>query len=149
MTKGKKIGLGVVIVLLLMQAKRIDKTVPNYSADHDLISATAAPSDIGDMLKNTCYDCHSYTTSYPWYTNVAPLSWLLGGHVKGGRMQVNFSEWDKLTQEKKKAKLLDCIEVLESNKMPMKSYTWMHSEAKLSDDDRLRLINWFTLLKQQ
>jgi hypothetical protein len=99
-------------------------------------------------MKSSCYDCHSNETVYPWYSNVAPVSWLLKSHIKGARQQVNFSTWGDYDLDDQQHAIRECIEVLEEKRMPMKSYVWMHKEAKLSEQDRDRLMVYFSSLKK-
>lgn len=139
----KKIGIGIVAALIIMQFFRIDKSVPAHDIATDLIHMSEVDETTAGILKIACYDCHSYDTEYPWYTNVAPFSFFIKGHIKGGRQKVNFAEWASYDTGKKRHKLEECVEVMEEGRMPMKSYTWLHPEAKLSDDEKAKLIAWF------
>ena len=94
------------------------------------------------MLRSACYDCHSNSTIYPWYTKVQPLGWWIKGHVRNGRKKLNFSEWTTLDEERKSHKLSECVEEIEERHMPLKSYTWLHPLAKMDDQDRERLAAW-------
>ena len=94
------------------------------------------------MLKTSCYDCHSNQTVYPWYSSVAPVSWLVIRDTKEGRKELNFSNWEKYSKMDK-AKLLDDIsEEVEESEMPMPIYFIMHSDAKLSKENRDELVKW-------
>jgi hypothetical protein len=95
------------------------------------------------MLKNACNDCHSYDTNYPWYSKVAPVSWWIQDHIKEGRSHLNFSIWGSYKPKKAAHKMEECAEEVGEGKMPMNNYTWMHSEAKLSDAQLSELITWF------
>ncbi len=138
----KKILLGLLVILVLLQFIRIDKTNPESIPAKDFIAIENPPANIATILKNACYDCHSHHTAYPWYTNVAPISLMIRSHIRGGRQQVNFSTWADYDAKKKNHKIEEMIEVIESKYMPMKSYTWLHPEAKLSGDDRKILVDW-------
>lgn len=98
----KKIGIGIVTALIIMQFFRIDKSVPAHDAANDLINMSEIDETTEGILKIACYDCHSYETKYPWYTNVAPLSFWIKGHIKGGRQKVNFAEWASYDADKKR-----------------------------------------------
>ena len=139
----KKIIIGVLILLVLIQFFRINKTNPEFNHEKDYLTSVKTPENISNMLKNACYDCHSYETNYPWYSNVAPISWMLKSHVNEGRHHVNFSLWGDFDPEKKSAIKHEIVEVLEEGEMPLASYTWMHPEAKLTNDQKETLINWF------
>lgn len=138
----QKILLGLLVVLVLIQFIRIDKTNPESIPAKDFIAVENPPANIAAIMKNACYDCHSHHTAYPWYTNVAPISLMIRSHIRGGRQQVNFSTWADYDTKKKNHKIQEMIESIETSYMPMKSYTWLHPEAKLSADDRKVLVDW-------
>ena len=85
-----------------------------------------------------CYDCHSNETKWPWYTNVAPVSWLVQGDVSSGRQTLNFSEWDKAQD----TSLSDIVDVINGGSMPPFYYAWMpnHPDARLSDSEKAAFI---------
>ncbi|MFN0015662.1 MAG: heme-binding domain-containing protein, partial [Saprospiraceae bacterium] len=89
-----------------------------------------------------CYDCHSYETRYPWYAQIAPVSWWLSGHVKGGREHLNFNTFAALTAEDRAHALEEIAETVELGEMPLGSYTWIHSSARLSDEQKAALVAW-------
>ena len=139
----KKILFGLLALLVIIQAFRIDQTNPPVEREKDLITVTQPPEEIAVMLKNACYDCHSFETSYPWYANVAPASWLLADHRNHGRKHLNFSVWGEYSEKKYKHKLEECIEMVEEGEMPMDSYVWFHSEASLTEAEAEKLLEWF------
>lgn len=144
----KNIGWTMLIVFLAMQVFSIDKTNPTTDEKVDFLSTVDVPNDVKMLLENACMDCHSHNTTYPWYTNIEPVSWLVKGHIKEGRKHLNFSTWQTYDSPRKSHKIDECIEVIEEKWMPMASYTWMHSEAKLTDDNRSRLIAFFESLRR-
>lgn len=149
MAKGKRKGIlkKVLIVLLIafviMQFFRIDKTNPKVEKAKDFIVLTQPPADVEKMLRSACYDCHSNETVYPWYSNVAPVSWWLKHHIDEGREYFNFSTWADISEDDKNHILHECEEEVEEKKMPLNSYTWTHSDAKLTDAQRKTLAAWF------
>jgi len=94
--------------------------------------------DTRTMVVAACYDCHSNETKYPWYSWVAPSSWLVQHDVDGGRRHLNFSEWNR---EQRHAK--DAAEQVRTGEMPQTSYTWMHRESRLTPSDREKLAAAF------
>lgn len=144
----KKIGLGLFAVIVILQFFRIDKENPEVIPRKDFITQTNPSDNIKAMLKNACYDCHSNTTKYPWYSNVAPISWWLKDHIDEGRKHLNFSEWVDYPLKKQQHKLEECWEMVENKEMPLKSYLYTHSEADLTDQERETLEEWFKLLEQ-
>lgn len=144
----KKISIVLAITLLFIQSFRIDKSTKPIDPSKDLISLTAPSAEVTQLLKTACYDCHSNQPTFPWYTNIAPVSWWIKHHIDEGRHHLNFSEWGTYELKRKNHKLDECVEMLEKSEMPMSSYTWMHSEAKLTDAQRLMLVEWFKGLKE-
>ena len=138
----KKILITLLLTAVVIQFFRIDPTNPESPAGQDFLGNMQPPQEIGKMLRSACYDCHSNSTVYPWYTKVQPLGWWIKGHVKNGRRQLNFSEWSLLDAEEQSHKLSESVEEIEERHMPLKSYTWLHPEAKLSNQDRERLAAW-------
>jgi hypothetical protein len=143
----KNIAIFLILVLLFIQSFRIDKTTQPINPATDFISLTAANIDVAKTLKIACYDCHSNQPTYPWYTNIAPVSWWVKHHINEGSRHLNFSEWGTYSEKRKNHKLKECIEMVEEGEMPMSSYTIMHSEAKLTDSQKLQLVEFFKGLK--
>ncbi len=139
----KKVLLVLLIAFVVMQFIRIDKTNPAVVAENDFITITEPSDEIKTMLHNACYDCHSNETKYPWYSNVAPVSWWLKHHVDEGREHLNFSEWGTYSLKRQNHKLHECAEEVEEGEMPMSSYTIAHGEASLSADQKEKLAEWF------
>jgi len=135
--------VALVAFLLLIQLIRIDKKNPPVDLSKDLITITNPPVEIAKMIKSSCYDCHSHESTYPWYSNLAPVSWYLKNHIKEAREHVNFSEWANYKPDKAKRKLDACAEDIEEGDMPLSSYTLMHSNAKLSAEQTKLLSEWF------
>ncbi len=138
----KRILYIVLGLLVLIQFFQIDKTNPPVQADKDFLKTENPPTEIAVLLSGACYDCHSHQTQYPWYTSIQPVGWFVRSHYRGGRMNVNFSEWTDYSETEKTHKLEEAIEVIGNKRMPMKSYAFMHKPAKLSDNDRATLISW-------
>jgi len=126
-----------------MQFFPIDKTNPSIDTTKDYITLTQPPANIASLLKNACYDCHANTTTYPWYTSIAPVSWWVKGHIDNGRKQLNFSVWGDYSDKKKDHKIEECVEFVEETRMPLLSYIIAHSEARMSDEERAELVAWF------
>ena len=148
MFKRKYIGPALILILVVMQFFRIDKTNPPVDMNQDFISIMNPPKEIAVNLKAACYDCHAHTTKYPWYANIAPVSWWIKGHINNGRKHLNFSSWGTYSEDKRMHKIEENIEFLENAWMPLKSYTWLHSDAKLSDEERKAMVDYFKNLLQ-
>lgn len=143
----KNIGLFLLFLLIVIQVFRIDKTTQPLDATKDFIALTSANTEVANTLKVACYDCHSNQPAYPWYTNIAPLSWWIKHHINEGSHHLNFSEWGTYTEKRRNHKLEECIEMVEEGEMPMSSYTIMHGNAKLTDAQKLQLVEFFKAVK--
>ena len=143
----KKVIILLIVILIGIQFITIDKTNPPTDMEKDFITIANPPADMGIMIKESCYDCHSHHTKYPWYSNIAPVSWLLKEHVNNGRNHLNFSVWSDYKESKKDHKIDECIEMIESGEMPMKGYVLLHEEANLTDVQKQAMIDWFRSVK--
>ena len=88
-----------------------------------------------DIAVRACYDCHSNETVWPWYSNIAPVSWLIQRDVDSGRRHLNFSDWAN-SREKQ-----EIVEVISGGYMPPSQYLLMHPEAKLTDAEKQAFID--------
>ncbi len=138
----KKIIVGIGVIFVLMQFIRIDKTVPDYNQSDDIIVAANPSKEVATVLKTACYDCHSFESKYPWYSNIAPVSFFLKKHINEGREELNFSIWSTYSLKRKVHKLEEMKEMVSEGEMPLDSYLIMHSEAKLSDASKEKLLDW-------
>lgn len=100
------------------------------------------PDDVRAVLVKACYDCHSNETVWPWYSRVAPASWLVAFDVKRGRDELNFSRWNRMTAEKQGRMLQEIWEVVEKGEMPPAIYTPLHPEARLTAEEKELLRVW-------
>ena len=148
-TLAKRILLGLLGVFLVMQFFRINKTNPPVDDSKDFLKRTNAPVQVTQLISTACYDCHSHQTNYPWYTNVAPVSWWIKNHIDEGREHLNFSTWMDYDLKKRDHKLEECIEEVEEGKMPLDSYTWLHKGAKLDEAQKTMLVTWFSSVRNK
>lgn len=139
----KIILLALLALLVIIQFFQIDKSVPPHDPAMDFITLENPPPEVAELLKTVCYDCHSYKTIHPWYTNVQPVAWWINGHIKGARQHLNYSLWGDYDAGKKAHKLEEMVEEVKEGDMPLKSYTWIHDEARLSEEQRQKLVDWF------
>jgi hypothetical protein len=132
----------VVCLLAIAQFKRPAKTNPAVDPAQALEAHTQLDPKVSSILNRSCYDCHSNKTRWPWYANVAPVSWFVIDHVDHGRSHLNFSEWSKYTTEEKKTHLGQFCDLVTQGWMPLSSYTPLHPDAKLSDADKKVICEW-------
>lgn len=139
----KKVALIILLALVILQFFRIDKSVPDHQKDDDFFNHHVAKKEVQLLIENTCYDCHSYQTKYPFYSEIAPISWWLADHIAEGREHLNFSAWGSYSSDKAIHKLEECFEEVEEGEMPLWSYKLTHFNAQLTEQEKNTLILWF------
>jgi hypothetical protein len=129
-------------VLIIIQF--IPSDLPQTSSDNpgDITKSGLVSQDVARLLKTSCYNCHSNETKYPWYSYVAPVSWLVVRDVRVGRDELNFSQWQDYDQRRMLRKLDDITSEVGEGRMPMGIYTIMHPSAKLDDAQRMLIVAW-------
>lgn len=138
----KKILLVLVLIFVGMQFYRPDKNIMENDTKIAFFTDTNPPSDVKAILESSCYDCHSNNTKYPWYNNIAPVSYWMADHIRHGKGHLNFSEWEKYSLKKRDHKLEEVIEMVEDGTMPLNEYTWTHEEANLTQEQRTAIVEW-------
>jgi len=129
----KKILIALAIIVIGIQFIPVDRKNPPVTMDIN------APKNVASILRTSCYDCHSNETNWPWYSYVAPVSFMVAGDVEDGRKRLNFSEWDKYDTDKQIKLLVEMIEEVEKEEMPLTMYTFTHPNSKL-DPNRIKLL---------
>jgi len=137
----KKVGIGLLVILLLLQAYRPAKN-DSKKTDNDISASYAVPDDVKLILAKACNDCHSNNTAYPWYSNIQPVGIWLNNHVNDGKRHMNFNEFKTFKVARQYKKLDECIEQIKEGEMPLESYTWIHKEAKLTEAEKQKLYDW-------
>jgi len=132
----------VACLFVIAQFKRPAKTNPAFDQSMALDAHTQLDPKVAAILDRSCNDCHSNKTRWPWYANVAPVSWFVIDHVEEGREHMNLSEWGKYSSDERKALLGDFCELVTENAMPLSSYTPLHPGSKLSDEDKKVICEW-------
>ena len=116
--------------------------IPVVRSNPPILAEIEAPEEVLTIIRRACYDCHSNETIWPWYSYVAPVSWLVESDVKVGRSNVNFSEWNEYSQKLQNLKRYKIGEEVEEGEMPLWFYVSLHSEAQLSQADIDLIISW-------
>ena len=129
-----------------IQLIRPARTNPPVDQSHTLEAVVFVPPKIESILQRACDDCHSDLTRWPWYSNVAPVSWFVIDHVDSGRRHVNFSEWlrrdTKNPAEYTRERFQAMCRQMQTGDMPLTSYLLVHRTAKLSQDDIETICQW-------
>ncbi len=134
---------GFLLVWLLVSM--LVHPVPHQASDRagaPLLLGADIPPSVSDVFGHACINCHSEKTTWPWYSDVAPVSWLVEGDVKHAREHLNLSRWDSLEAADQRMLLTAIATVIENREMPPHKYVAWHPEAKLSAEDSIRVIEW-------
>jgi len=132
----------LVVVLLAVQVFRPSRTNPTADPKHDISAALPMPTDVAGILDRSCSDCHSTRTVLPWYSNIAPVSWLVAFDVNHGRNALNFSEWGVRNPQKSRETLDEICKEVSEGEMPGLMYPLMHRGAQLSREDVQTICRW-------
>ena len=141
--------LVVVVLFVAVQFVRPAKTNPSSEQSLSIENHTQVSPTVASIFDRSCNDCHSNKTRWPWYSNVAPVSWFVINHVNEGRSDMNLSEWGKLDRNRQRRRLEDICEMVESGEMPLSSYTPLHPGSKLTQADVKAICDWSTSERQR
>ena len=145
----KKILLALVAFLLLIQLVRPARNETTAQAPDALKAHYPLPDSVEAILKVACYDCHSNNSRYPWFDKVAPVSWWVAYHIRGGKRHLNFDTFYALPVKRKVKRLQDVAETVEDGSMPLPPYTWAHKDAILTPAQKTILTDWARGLRRQ
>ncbi len=129
---------------IAIQFYRPDFTNPPVNAAETLQASTKVPDNVQAIIDRSCSDCHTNNTVYPWYSKIQPSAYFLAGHINEGRQKFNMSNFNTFDTAKKRRKLGEMCDQVESGEMPLFSYTLIHRNAVLSADDKKALCDWTT-----
>jgi hypothetical protein len=138
----RKILLIIIVILIGIQFIRPAR---NQSADvlaSDISHVYSVPQNVSVILKKACNDCHSNHTVYPWYAEVQPVAWWLNHHIQEGKNELNFNEFAAYAIPRQYHKMEEVIKQVKEGEMPIWSYTLIHTDAKLTGEEKQTLINW-------
>lgn len=136
MRKRTRAILAVLILVVAAQSIPVDRSSAPVGDDLQI------PPAVTEVLRRSCFDCHSSETRWPWYAHVAPVSWVLARHVEEGRGHLDFTNWNGLDARKRSHLIGEILDETSQGEMPLGSYLWLHSEAKLSGADLETLREW-------
>ena len=136
MRRLRAVVLGFLILLVAIQFVPINRDNPPVTGE------VRATPEVASLLRRSCYDCHSHETKWPWYSRVAPISWLVTHDVHEGRDHLNFSQWTAYTPKDRAKKRAGISDLVQQRDMPLWYYLPMHSEAKLTDEDVQAIVAW-------
>ena len=143
-----KPGAGFVVSSLLLVwllSSVLVHPLPHEASDRagaPLLPGAEIPPSVVDVFAHACINCHSEKTHWPWYSHVAPVSWLVETDVKRARERLNLSRWDRLDTAEQRLRLTAIATVIENREMPLHRYVVFYPEVKLSTDDSVQVIEW-------
>ncbi len=138
----KAIGDFGLLAVISMQYTNPSHQNPPVVTGRDLFAANAPPPSVAALLRNSCYDCHSFETKWPFESYVAPVSWLVARDVEAARSSLNFSDWPHNDAGRARKRWRHIAEEIENGEMPLPSYTRMHRRARLDERQRAELVKW-------
>ena len=133
----------VVAIVLVIQVIPVERNVSTVPPGQSFEKTEKVPANVAAILKVSCYDCHSNNSRYPWYSELQPGAWFMAQHIKKGRDELNFDEFNNYSKRRKKAKIKSIISQIEKDEMPLRSYRMMHGNARLSADEKKELLDFF------
>lgn len=138
----RRLSVALLLVLVAIQIFQPAKTNPPIDPRREIQANLAIEPPVASVLQRSCNDCHSHRTEWPWYSRVAPVSWLIAYDVNRGRKSLNFSEWAQYRCEEQQKQLAEICKEVSEGEMPGLSYTLLHHNAKLSADDVAAICHW-------
>jgi Haem-binding domain len=138
----KKIMLVLLAALVVIQFIHPKKNKSEGPQPNYIGNVYAVPGDVKAILSKACNDCHSNNTSYPWYAMLQPVHWWMDKHVKDGKKHINYDEYTNRPLRYQYHKLEETIEMVKEGEMPLNSYTWIHKDAKLTEEEKAKLTGW-------
>ncbi len=143
MKRAFKIILAVIaIIFIVIQIIPRDHNESGRIAVNDITKVYTVPANVSSIFKRSCYDCHSDYTNYPWYAYFHPFRYMMDGHIRQGKKELNFNAFGTYSARKQRSKLRAIGESLEEGSMPLSSYTFIHRSAVLSKQDQTLLMDW-------
>lgn len=141
-TRTRRVALAAAAVFLGLQAVPVERGNPPVDQSRTIFAAEAPPAKVEAVLRRSCQDCHSNQTRWPWYSYVAPVSWIVAQDVHRARRQMNFSEWAGYSEKKREERLNGICEQLVNGDMPEGKYAIIHRSARVSEDERGAVCKW-------
>ena len=138
----KKIALVLVIVFVAIQFIQPAHNKNGQVLPTDFTVVYSVTANVQTILQNACYDCHSNNTSYPWYSNIQPMAWIMKRHIDNGKENLNFSEFGSYNSRRQISKLKGITSQIKDDEMPISSYKAMHTKANLTKEEKNLIMDW-------
>jgi hypothetical protein len=134
-------------LLVIIQFIRPPRNIPDVAPTNDITTRFHVPQDVQNILHTSCYDCHSNATRYPWYAEIQPVGWWMNNHIQQAKRELNFSEFAGAPRRRQFIKLEQIAEQVGENEMPLPSYLLIHTDAKLSQEQKDILVAWTNAMR--
>jgi hypothetical protein len=145
----RKILFVLLFLFILIQFFRPARNVASGTQANYIGNTYTVSAEVKPILEKACFDCHSNNTRYPWYNNIQPFAWWLNMHVRDGKAQLNFDEFLSYSVKKQDKKMEESIKEVKEGEMPLKSYTWIHRDAKLNAKEKTLLLDWAVNIRKE
>ncbi len=138
----KKIFIVLLVALIIIQFIHPKKNKAKGEQINYIGNAFNVTNEVKAILAKACNDCHTNNTNYPWYINIQPVDWWMNHHVNDGKKELNFDEYINKNLRFQYHKMEEIDEMIKEGEMPLDSYTWIHKDAKLTEEEKITLMNW-------
>ena len=138
----RKILLVLLAALVIIQFIHPKKNKSEGAQPNYIGNSFAIPADVKTILAKACFDCHSNNTRYPWYATLQPVHWWLNKHVVAGKKKINYDEYTNKSLRYQYHKMEETVEMVKEGEMPLDSYTWTHKDARLTEEEKNKIIGW-------
>jgi hypothetical protein len=145
----KKIAYILLAALVIIQFIRPARNISTAASANHISKKYTVPANISSVLEKACYDCHSNNTVYPWYANVQPVGFWLDDHVNEGKGELNFDEFLTYPPKKARHKMEEVVDQVKEGEMPLDSYTWIHKNSILTQEEKSELTAWADNIAKQ
>ena len=143
----KRILIFLLVSLVVIQFIRPAKNTSYRKSVADITTRYLIPDSVDKIFKVACYDCHSNNTRYPWYAKIQPVYFWLDSHVDDGKQSLNFSEFTSYRIYRQYGKFKQIGEEVKDGEMPLSSYTFIHTDAKLSEGQKQLIYAWTNAMR--
>ena len=129
-------------MLIIMQFIHPARNISKGEQPNNIAKTYAIPPDVKTVLDKACMDCHSNNTRYLWYFHLQPVDWWLTKHINEGKRELNFDVFANKSPRYQFNKMENLIDQVKKGEMPLKSYTWIHKDAILTDEEKKAITSW-------
>lgn len=144
----KKILLILLVLLVIIQFIHPKRNKAEGLQANSIETVHPVPGNVKSILTKACLDCHSNNTRYPWYTKFQPVDWWIAKHINEGKEHLNLDEYTNRSLRYQFHKMEEIVEQVKEDHMPLRSYTWIHKDAVLTEEEKNILIDWATSIQE-